>query len=268
MPKWKKWKVTLVAQLCPTFCDPMDCHPPGSSVHGSSQARILEWIAIPFFGGSSQPRDQTQVSCVAGRFFIWATREAQTQSPIPIPCSSTREISAQTALSFSWQSIARVSALWSSFPPSSSVVAGAQWGVRELQKLHVNRLILSCVNFTGKVLGGVVVFAFVQLLSCVWLFVTPRTAACQASLSIISGSWLKLMSIESVMPSNHLVLCHPLFLLPSIFSSIRVFSNESALCIRWSKYWGFSFRISPFNYYSGSISFRFDWCDLAVQGTL
>ena len=107
-------------------------------------------------------------------------------------------------------------------------------------------------------------------LSQVWLFATPWTAACQASLSIAnSQSWLKRMSIESVMLSNHLILCHPLLLLPSIFPSIRVFSNESVLCIRWPKYWRFSFSISPFNEYSGLISFRMDWLDLlAVQGTL
>ena len=99
---------------------------------------------------------------------------------------------------------------------------------------------------------------------------TPWTAACQASLSITnSQSWLKPMSIESVMPSNHLILCHPLLLLPSIFPNIRIFSNESALRIRWPKYWSFSFNISPFNEYPGLISFRMDWLDLlAVQGTL
>ena len=99
---------------------------------------------------------------------------------------------------------------------------------------------------------------------------TPWTAAHQASLSITnSHSLLKLMSIESVMPSNHLILCHPFLLLPSIFSSIRVFSNKSVLHIRWPKYWHFSFSISPSNEYSGLISFRVDWLDLlAVQGTL
>ena len=113
-------------------------------------------------------------------------------------------------------------------------------------------------------------FSSVQLLSRVQLFVTPWTAAFQASLSI-TNSWslLKLMSIESVMPSNHLILCCPLLLPPSIFPSIRVFSNESVLCIRWPKYWHFSFSIRPSSEYSGLISFRMDWLDLlAVQGTL
>ena len=107
----------------------------------------------------------------------------------------------------------------------------------------------------------------VQLPSHVRLLATPWTAARQASLSITnSQSLLKLMSIKSVMPSNHPILCRPLLLLPSVFPSIRVFSNESVLCIRWPKYWSFSFSISPSNEYSGLISFRIDWFDLlAVQ---
>ena len=113
------------------------------------------------------------------------------------------------------------------------------------------------------------VVVIVQLLSCVRLFVTPWTAAHQASLSItVSRSLLKLMSIDLAIPSNHLILCHPL-LLPSVFPSIRVFSNESALHIRWPKYWSFSFIISSSNEYSGLIFFRINWFDLlAVQGTL
>ena len=113
-------------------------------------------------------------------------------------------------------------------------------------------------------------FCSVQSLNRVRLFVTPWTAAHQASLSITnSGSLLKLMSIELVMPSKHLILCCPLLLLPSVFASIRVFSNESVLCIKWPKYWSFSFSISPSKEYSGLISFRMDWLDLlAVQGTL
>ena len=115
-----------------------------------------------------------------------------------------------------------------------------------------------------------ILFSTVQLLSFVQPFVTQWTAACQASLSITnSQSLLKLMIIELVMPSNHLTLCHPLLLLPSVFLSIRVFSNESALLIRWPKYWSFSFNISPSNEYSGLISFRIGWFDIfAVQGTL
>ena len=110
----------------------------------------------------------------------------------------------------------------------------------------------------------------VQSLSYVWLFVIPWTAACHASLSfIISQSLLKLMPIDSVMPSNHLILCHPLLLLPSIFPSIRVFSNELLFHTRWAKYWSFSFSINLSNEYSGLISFRIDWFDLlAVQGPL
>ena len=125
--------------------------------------------------------------------------------------------------------------------------------------MHCLGSVKNCVNFSS-----------VQSLSRVRLFVIPWTASRQASLSI-TNSWslLKLMSIESVMPSNHLILCRPLLLLPSIFPSIRVFSSESALCIRWPKYWSFSFNSSPSSEYSGLISFRIDWLDLlAVQGTL
>ena len=117
-------------------------------------------------------------------------------------------------------------------------------------------------------------FSSVQLLSCIRLFVTPWIAAQQASLSITNSRSLSptpptLMSIESVMPSSHLICCRPLLLPPSIFPSIRVFSNESALCIRWPKYWSFSFNISTSNEHLGLISFRMEWLDLlAVQGTL
>ena len=114
------------------------------------------------------------------------------------------------------------------------------------------------------------IFSSVQSLSHVWLFATPWTAAYQASLSVTnSRSPPKPMSIESMMPSSRLILCRPLLLLLSIFPSIRVFSNESALHIRWSKYWSFSFSISPSNEHPGLTSFRMDWLDLlAVQGAL
>ena len=125
----------------------------------------------------------------------------------------------------------------------------------------------------GKIILGVVGDSSVQFSRSVlspWISATPWIAACQAFLSItISQSLPKPMSIESVMPSSHLILCHPLLLLPSIFPSIRFFSNESALRIRWPKYWSFSFNISPSNEHPGLISFRMDWLDLlAVQGTL
>ena len=141
--------------------------------------------------------------------------------------------------------------------------------------LHSNGIkevaVFKCWN-TGTSGSSVpwVQFSSVQSLSHVWLFVTPWTAARQVSLSITnSRCLLKLMSVESVMQSKYLILCWPLLLLPSIFPSIRVFSNESVLCIRWPKYWSFSFIISPSNEYSGLISFRMDWLDLlVVEGTL
>ena len=133
-----------------------------------------------------------------------------------------------------------------------------------------NKFILSSPSW--QTVFFLIVIVFIQSLSCVWLFATPWTAAHQASLSsTVSQNFLKLMFIESVTPSNHLILCHPLLLLPSIFPSIRVTSNESAPCIRWPKDWSFSFSISisPSSEYSGLISFRIDWFDLlAVQGTL
>ena len=123
-------------------------------------------------------------------------------------------------------------------------------------------------NKTKNPTAITMVSSSVQSLSLVWLFATPWTAACQTSWSITpSQSLLKLMTIESVMPSNHLILCHPLLLPPSVFPIIRSFLVESVLHIRWSKYWSFS--ISPSNEYSGLIFFRIDWLDfLAVQGTL
>ena len=133
--------------------------------------------------------------------------------------------------------------------------------------MKIRRKTASTVSGTSK--HSTMLF-IVQSLSCVWLFATPWTVARQASLSITnSQSLFKLMSIKFVMPSNHLFFCHPRLLLPSVFSSIRVLSNESVLCIRWPKYCSFSFSISPYNEHPGLISFRKDWLDLlAVQGTL
>ena len=135
--------------------------------------------------------------------------------------------------------------------------------VREFWKSSCTKECQILCTIEGRQKARSVQFSSVQSLSHVRLFVTPWTAAWQASLSITnSQSLLKLMSIESVMPSNHLILCCPLLLPPSIFPSIRVFSNESVLHIRWPKYWSFSFSISPSNEYSGLISFRMEWLDL------
>ena len=125
-------------------------------------------------------------------------------------------------------------------------------------------------NSVSSTLLGAACFCSVQSLSCVRLFVIPRTETCQASLPITnSQSLLKLMLLKSVMPSNHLILCRPLLLLPSVFPSIRVFSNDLVLHIRWPEYWSFSFYISPSNEHSGLISLRMDWLDLlAIKGTL
>ena len=125
-------------------------------------------------------------------------------------------------------------------------------------------------SFLEKLISDYLLHIVFQLLSCVWLFMTPWTTAHQASLSFtISWNSHKLMSIVLTMPSNYLILCRPLLLLPSMFPSIRVFSSELALCLKCPKNWSFSFSISPSNEYSGFISFRIDWFDfLAVQGTL
>ena len=136
-------------------------------------------------------------------------------------------------------------------------------------KFFVCSFFVTVLSFYFSPMGSVQ-FRWVQSLSCVRLFVTPWIAACQASLSITNfWSSLRFTSIESVMPSSHLILCRPLLLLPPIPPSIRVFSNESTLCMRWPKYWSFNFSIIPSKGHPGLISFRMDWLDLlAVQGTL
>ena len=185
--------MSLFAHSSQTPCNLMDSSPPGSSVQGILQTRVLQWISMTSSRGSSRARDPTCISCVsciAGRFFT---------------C----------------------------------------WAICSFQ------------------------FSSVQLLSRVWRFETSWITARQASLSITNfqGS-LKLMSIRSVIPSSHLILCRPLLLLPPMPPSIRVSSNESTLCMRWPKYWSFSFSISPSNEHPGLISFWMDWLEpLAVQGT-
>ena len=130
--------------------------------------------------------------------------------------------------------------------------------------------VITTYKWWCKYLVVILIIVVAQLLSLVWFFVIPRTAACEGSLSFtIFWSLLKFMTIESVMLSNHLILCHPLHLVPSIFPQIRVFSNNLALCNRWPKYWRLNFSINPSKIYSGLISFRIHWFDLlTVQGTL
>ena len=219
----------------------MVCSLPGSSVHGIFQARILEWVAISLSRGSSRPRDGTQVSRTAGRCFtLWATREVHIQMRM-------------LCLLFLHT---HINSLFYSLIPTYIKQHCCRGSLIPTDQFWV---FLSWWEFSS-----------VQSLSRAQLFTTPWTAAHQASLSITNPrSPPKPMSIKTVMPSNHLILCRPLLLLPSIFPSIRVFSNESALRIRWPKYWGFSFNISHSNEHPGLISFRMDWLDLlAVQGTL
>ena len=154
----------------------------------------------------------------------------------------------------------------------TSILSGIQWeeiqSKKQIQTTFDFYRIQHMAAFTAKVPS--VQFSSVQLLIRIWLFATPWITACQASLSITnSQSSLRLISIESVMPCSHLILCRPFFLLPPIPPRIRVFSNESTLCMRWPKYWSFSFSIIPSKEHPGLISFRMDWLNLlVVQGTL
>ena len=210
----------MYVQSRPTLCNPMDCSLPGSCVHGILQARILEWVAISFSRESSGFRDWTRVSCIAGRFFtIWAI------------IRSLGKILEWVAISFSrgssgprdWTCVSCVSCIGSWFFTTYS-----PWHFFSDTEEHS--------------------VSSVQLLSHVWLFVTPWIAERQASLSITNSQSLpKLTSIELVMPSSHLILCRPLLLLAPIPPSIRVFSSESTLHMRWPKNWSFSFSISPSN---------------------
>ena len=204
---------------------------------------------MPSSRGSSQPRNQTQVSHTAGRFFtIWVNREALYHFLLYMETVSFYNLNIQTVI-----------LLRPSFD-----LKYLEW---ECRKQFAMQFCLIAIKDQAQ---NLVVAVVAQLLSCVRLFVGPWTAARQASLSFtVSQSFLKLLSIKSVILCNHLILYHPLLLLPSIFPSSRLFPNKSAVHIRWPKYWSLSFSISPSNEYSGLISLRIDWLDLlAVQGTL
>ena len=209
---------------------PFDCSLPGSSIHGIIQASILEWVVFPSPGDLPNPG-------------------MELRSPVLHMVSLPAEPQGKPKII----GMGSLSLLRRIFPG---------------QKL--TRLFCIAGGFLTNWAISTVQFSSVQFLRHVWLFMTPWIAPRQASLSITnSQSLLKLMSIESVMPSSHLILSHPLLLRPPILPSIRVFSNESALPFRWRMYWSFSFSISPCNEHPGLISFRMDWLDLlAVQGTL
>ena len=209
----------------------MNCSPPSSTVPGILQVRTLEWVAISFPNAWKWKVKVKSLSRVQLLVTPW-----------------TAAYQAPRSMGFSRQEY------WSGLPLPSLISFSRRYII--LYNIYIYFRLFSFISS-------------VQSFSRVWLFVTPWSAARQASLSITNSRSLpKLMSIESVMPSNHLILCHPL-LLPSIFPSIRVFSNESVLRIRWPKYWSFSFNNSPSNEHSGPISPRVDWLDLlAVQGTL
>ena len=225
--------------MCSTLCNPMDPTLPGSSIYGIFQARILEWVVISFSRGSSQPWDQTPVSHTAGRL------KCLQMSFLSFLISfSVKEI-IRCVLDGCFHShkpwVVACSSMW----PNVSFYLGVNWSI-----LNVGSVQFSCSVVSDSA--------------------TPWITACQASLSTTNSQSLPIpMSTELVMPSNHPILCCPLLLLPSIFPNISVFSNESALCIMWPKYWSFSFKISPPNEHPGLICFRMDWLDLlAVQGTL
>ena len=252
---WKESE-SEVAQSCPTLCDPMDGNLPGWAVHGIFQARILEWAAISFSRGSSQPRDRTRVSCIADRrFTVWATRQIfRILQKTPNELFGQSNINGFFAFVFM---LAAQSCPTLCHPMDCSLPGSPVCGIHQARILEwVNhsllhrifltpgsdsglphcRQILYRLNHQGSPYINVCLMTISVQFSCSVASdsVTPWTVACQASLSI-TNSWslLKLMSIESVMPSNHLILCHPLLLPPSIFPSIRVFSNESVLRIRW-----------------------------------
>ena len=218
-------------------------------VHGIFQARILEWVAFPFSRGSSQP-NLGLPHCRQILYQLSHKGSPRKLEWVAYPFSSRS----------SWpRNRTRVSCIGGRF--------FTNWAIKEAQCRSSQKM-----GFLWRLDYIVMIdqISVVQALNHVQLFVIPWTAACQASQSFTS-SWRlpKLMSIESVMPSNHLILWRPLLLLPSVFPSIKVFSNESDLLIRWPKYWSFSFSISPSNEYSGLISFRIHWFDLlTVQGTL
>ena len=265
-----------VAQWCPTLCNPMNLSMPGLPVHHqcpeSTQTHVhcVSYAIQPSHPLSSPSPPAVSLSQHQG-LFKWVISLHQVAKILEFQLQHQAHQWTSGLISFrmNWLDFLAVQGLSRVF--SNTTVQKHQFFGGQLKTIALTKW-----TFVGKVMSllftmlSSVQFRSVQLShSVVSDSATPWIAAHQASLSITnSRSLLKPMSIELVMPSNHLILCHHLLLLPSIFPRIRVFSNESALCIRWPKYWSFSFNIRPSNEHPGLISFRMDWLDLlAVQGT-
>ena len=243
---------------------------------GFSQQEYWSGLPFPPSGDLSNPGIKLHLLLCRWILYSWATGEAQV--PESLYNKHSWVISQPYIPLILWTKLSGL-VLQGRMGPSSTSGEGASpanqhWFLSLLRVWWTSDTVLAKVAWRrlqtplGEGGGFLERLFVIQSLSHVWLFATPWTAARQASLSFtISQSLLKLMSIESVMPSNHFVLCRPILLLLSILPSIRVFTNESVLCIRWPKYWHFSFSISPSNEYSGLISVRIDWLDLlAVKG--
>ena len=229
----------LVTQSCLTLCDLMDCSPPGSSVHGILQARILGCVAIPFSRDFPDPGIEPGSSYITGSFFtIWATREDLSQ-------------------------------IWTPF--KAIVVSSIKYHQSSFYNNKHNSY-----NFTTKFFSAfhidtqsIQFRSFAQLCPTFCDPMNRSMPGLPVHHQLPESTQTHVHRVGDVIQPSHLILCHPLLLLPSIFPSIRVFSDESALCIRWPKYWSFSFSIIPSTKHPGLISFRMDWLDLlAVQGTL
>ena len=262
-----------VPQSSPILCYPMDCTPPGSSVHGILQARILEWVAISFSTRSSQTRDWTSVFCIGWQILYHLSHQGSPRETFVMLWAEQEHFCRVFYVLFwksSWQCWLKIIRK-THFPCTRHLLH--VYVLRMSYSVLFSSLILSkeptAAPFTKYTFNGCWQswINSVQLLSHVRRFMTPCIAARQASLSISnSRSSPKLMCIKSVMPSSHLILCCPLLLCPqSLPPSIRVFSNESTLRMRWPKYWSFSFSISPSNEHPGLVCFRMDWLDLLAD---
>ena len=246
-------------QSCPTLCDSMDCSPPGSSVHEILQARILEWVAMPFSRGSSPPRDQTQSPALQAD-------SLSSEQPGKRPPPKVPNDPAIPLLGIYHEKITIQKDICTSMFTAALFTIARKW--KQPRCLSTDEWIKKLWYFTHTHTHTHTQWN-IQFSSVTQLCPTLCDTMNCSTPGLPVRSLLKLISIESVMLSSHLILCRPLLLLPPIPPSIRVFSNESTLRMRWPMYWSFSFSISPSNEHPGLISFRMDWLDLlAVQGAL